>query len=992
MNDIDISSIPSLIDESSIYRSDTSWIDERLIDDNDLRSYTIKRYGDSNNTNSINGDDDDEDTYNTTSTNSDGNSDDTYNTTSTNGDGNSDDDTYNTTSTNGDGNNDINENNTNINDNEVIDSNTNNMDEIDNDNSDNGNESISQLDHESVTMKSIITKLKISYDIDSFIVSSSRIYSIIESMEDNLTARISLPVSRLSNAKSSRISVQLKYRFPQSRKAKKELSLARFPNILLGVFTANNFSLFLHMFWIDPPFVPKSNYFENKYIYAIVAALNYATIICHRNKECPIGDQWLDPECPLLSKFKSNTDWLGPGFADLNCFFPYNGNKTKTSTYMSKYGSMIFFHIFQTALSQMADNKWDGLEVINLLPISIVNQGITLDHLSKAAKGIANSCTYTLTASGMQNICCTSIFDWHSHPQLIQQSNDHNISLFTGYHNLGMKKLKDMLLRYLTNKELKKDVAIFYDIGQIVRHEEYDKSIVICLENSRKILSNILQNMSDFSIDSAPIDPSLTVDSNTNGLMNDVNENEPENEEFDPSNRFDDMHSISNNMDIDNNMDMVDDITDIDDNELSENDVNDVSDNDDSDEATCSTINDDISNNDATDDEYTINNDTQIIDDNESYQNDDNLFEKSEEAGIEDIEKFHRSVSNQEYGIFNIEGIGNWHSGVNKMDRIKDEVTNEVRLMINERFGTCGGQQYVPLSKVVQKKDTGKGKTPLNGLASILLSLIENYGQEELSPHIQKRIDLIIYHLSDVLQGIQNMQELQCTCRSEFFNQLNKETKEITFPLEVFDTIIRVYDKKSLAEFYDQSIKSSANPILKLFPTHFMKPTLETFLLSNKPFSPEVLTALMLHSEILTNELGSAHITGPIMKKLSDFFQSTGFIAAPNAFKNEPNSRMLSDEEKTDSGLLSGLCPSLLSITLNIPPSSYSDTSIEGIEFVNGILNFKGKFLTTSLAPRARDGVRSIIGRSKIPITTKQHIYFLKGITHKFLFILPEGK
>ena len=92
------------------------------------------------------------------------------------------------------------------------------------------------------------------------------------------------------------------------------------------------------------------------------------------------------------------------------------------------------------------------------------------------------------------------------------------------------------------------------------------------------------------------------------------------------------------------------------------------------------------------------------------------------------------------------------------------------------------------------------------------------------------------------------------------------------------------------------------------------------------------------------------------------------------------------------SGLLSGLCPSLLSITLDIPPSSYSDTSIEGIEFINGILNFTGKFLTTSLAPRARDGVRSIIGRSKIPITTKQHIYFLKGITHKFLSILPEGK
>jgi len=148
----------------------------------------------------------------------------------------------------------------------------------------------------------------------------------------------------------------------------------------------------------------------------------------------------------------------------------------------------------------------------------------------------------------------------------------------------------------------------------------------------------------------------------------------------------------------------------------------------------------------------------------------------------------------------------------------------------------------------------------------------------------------------------------------------------------------------------------------------------------------------MLHSEILTNELGAANITGPIMKKLSDFFHSKGFTAVPNAFKNEPKSIMLSDDEKFKSGLLSGLCPSLLSITLDIPLSSYTDTSIKGIEFINGILNFKGKFLTTSLAPRARAGVKSITGRSKIPITTKQHIYFLKGITHKFLSILPEGK
>ena len=43
MKDIDISSIPSLIDESSIYRSDISWIDERLIDDNDITSYKKKQ-------------------------------------------------------------------------------------------------------------------------------------------------------------------------------------------------------------------------------------------------------------------------------------------------------------------------------------------------------------------------------------------------------------------------------------------------------------------------------------------------------------------------------------------------------------------------------------------------------------------------------------------------------------------------------------------------------------------------------------------------------------------------------------------------------------------------------------------------------------------------------------------------------------------------------------------------------------------------------------
>jgi len=391
------------------------------------------------------------------------------------------------------------------------------------------------------------------------------------------------------------------------------------------------------------------------------------------------------------------------------------------------------------------------------------------------------------------------------------------------------------------------------------------------------------------------------------------------------------------------------------------------------------------------DDEYIIN-DTQIIDDNQLDQDDDNLSEADDEVVIEDIEKFHRSISNQKYGIFNITGIGNWHSCVNEMERMKDHETNVVRLVINERYGTCGGQQYVPLSKVIQKKHKNIGPIPLNSLPSILLSLVENYGQEELTANLQKRIDSIVYHLSDVVYGIEDMQEIQCTGRSEFFNQLNKVTKEITCPLEVLDTIIRVYDKKSLAEFYHHSIKSSTNPILKLMPTHFMKDTSETSSSSSTRLSPEALTALMLHSEFITNELGSAHITGPIMKKLYNFFNTKGFIVAPDAFKKEPKSIMLSLEEQNTSGLLSGLCPTLLSITLDIPPISHSDTSIEGIEFVNGILNFQGKFLNISVAPKAILGNKRMMGRSQIPITTKQHIYFLKGITHKFLSITSEGK
>lgn len=184
------------------------------------------------------------------------------------------------------------------------------------------------------------------------------------------------------------------------------------------------------------------------------------------------------------------------------------------------------------------------------------------------------------------------------------------------------------------------------------------------------------------------------------------------------------------------------------------------------------------------------------------------------------------------------------------------------------------------------------------------------------------------------------MQKNQCTGQSEFFNQLSKEKKKISCPLEVSNTAIGVYNKKRLAKFYNHSMKSSANLILKLIPLHFTTEISETCSTSVNHLSPQALTALVLHSEILTNELGSSHITGPIMKHLYDFFHSKGFIVTLNAFNEEPNSKTLSPEEMNNSGLMSGLYPTLLSINLDIPSISHSDTRFEKFEIKKGYTEF----------------------------------------------------
>jgi len=133
-----------------------------------------------------------------------------------------------------------------------------------------------------VPLRDVLRRATVKFDIDSIIINSSNLISIINAVCQRALFNFKVIVNRLNATTSSRLSVTFEKSYPINNHSKNvhRLSLGSFPNIELATVQVANVTLYLHMFWLDPPYLPKVPYYQNKYILVITAALNLAKLKC----------------------------------------------------------------------------------------------------------------------------------------------------------------------------------------------------------------------------------------------------------------------------------------------------------------------------------------------------------------------------------------------------------------------------------------------------------------------------------------------------------------------------------------------------------------------------------------------------------------------------------------------------------------------------------------------------------------------------------------
>ena len=131
------------------------------------------------------------------------------------------------------------------------------------------------------TLLEVLPLSLIRFDIDSIILSSSYLYSLLSSLDERSIFNVSTSVDRFTRATKSRLNVTFHPDFPfNGRKKMRTLNLGSFPNIEVGTVTIVNQKFHLHMFWLNPSFTPKTSFFHSKYALVVTAALNMARLWC----------------------------------------------------------------------------------------------------------------------------------------------------------------------------------------------------------------------------------------------------------------------------------------------------------------------------------------------------------------------------------------------------------------------------------------------------------------------------------------------------------------------------------------------------------------------------------------------------------------------------------------------------------------------------------------------------------------------------------------
>ena len=357
------------------------------------------------------------------------------------------------------------------------------------------------------SINNLLPSLTTKFDLDSITIASSNMHSLFKSLNKEASVTVNCCLKRLKAAHGSRLTVKFTEDSPCKHHGTnlKSLSLGSLPNTTICSITVANHIFFLNLFWLDPPYIPKVPYFDDRILLVLTAAMNYATL------SCKAGlfdlDQIDDPQVYINNdRQRSQIRQFSGQFHMFSIF--KSGVTVSSDKKLSHIDGMIFFSEFNRCLKAIAKGIYSECSIQKLLPFDYDNASFKVNtgekdirkieadkkkKLSELASMIANSSVYTLSVAGLKSEVQSTYFN----QDLCIQNNipitDTNIrNSFPAYQQESMKILSVALNGYLTEDHISKDVHIYYDIGMEVWHNDDNISFLINLQDTKKKIKDII--------------------------------------------------------------------------------------------------------------------------------------------------------------------------------------------------------------------------------------------------------------------------------------------------------------------------------------------------------------------------------------------------------------------------------------------------------------------------------------------------------------------
>ena len=357
------------------------------------------------------------------------------------------------------------------------------------------------------SIKDLLPSLTTKFDLDSITIASSNMHSLFKSLNKKASVTVNCCLKRLKAAHGSRLTVKFTEGFPCKHHGTnlKSLSLGSFPNITICSITVENHIFFLNLFWLDPPYIPKVPYFDDRILLVLTAALNYATLSC---KACLFDlDEIDDPQVHIENKTQKSQIRHFSGQLHMFSIFK-SGVNVSSDKKLSHIDGMIFFSEFNRCLKAIAIGIYSECSIQDLLPFDYDNANFKDNtgekdirkieahkkkKLSELASMIANSSVYTLSVAGLKSEVQSTYFNRDLLLRHGITTNDAVIrNSFPAYQKSSMTLLSESLNVFLTKDDISKDVHIYYDIGMEVWHNDDNISFLINLEDTKKKIKDII--------------------------------------------------------------------------------------------------------------------------------------------------------------------------------------------------------------------------------------------------------------------------------------------------------------------------------------------------------------------------------------------------------------------------------------------------------------------------------------------------------------------